>query len=189
MSFPKGTRLGGIRTVEDLKLRSVVDEDTGCWHWSMAMFAGAPRVHAWLPDTGREVTMRGRRAALYLEQGHDIPAKHIAYARHCCKSDDCVNPAHSRSGTKAQWGKWLTKTGKTKNLPSKCVAARKGWDKRGRKLTPEDVADIRSSKDSIVKTARRLGVSTGAVSSVLQQLSHRPLMAGASVFTWGVAAA
>lgn len=147
---------------------------------------GIPRVHLVSPAHGRKVVARGRRAALLLARGEDLLPGHVAYARLSCTNKLCVNPEHCRSGTKAKWGKHLTESGAVKHLPSKCVASRKAWDTRGRKLTPEMVADIRSrGEEGIHKCAKRLGVSQFAVWSVDKQLTHRPLMRGASVFSFG----
>ena len=188
MTHKIGTDLGGIRTVEDLKKRCRVDEDTGCWHWTLALCRGVPKVHFRAPDTGICRRARGRRAALYLRRGTDLPDGHIAFARLQCKSADCVNPEHCRSDTKARWGEWLTKSGKVKGLPSKYVGSRKGWDTRGRKLTPEMVAEIRSSAEPHHIVGKRLGVSGYAVWSVRVGLTHRQHMPGASVFGWRPAA-
>lgn len=183
MSHKHGTDLGGIRTLQDLKDRCIVDEVTECWHWTMSVFAGSPRIHMWTPDTGKRISARGRRAALYLQRGQDLPPKNVAFARTCCTNPLCVNPDHARSGTKVQWGAYLSKSGRIKGLPSKCAASRRGWDKRGRTLTPEMVAQIRGRGDESTRSvAERLGISQYAVWSVDNNLTHRPVMRGASVF-------
>lgn len=184
MPHPVGTYLGGIRTVEDLKARCTVDDITECWHWSLSIHAGAPRVTFMAPDTKQYVKTRGRKAALYLERGVDMPKGHVAYAKMCCKSTDCCNPEHSRSGTKKQWGDWLAQSGAVKGLPSKCAGARKAWDKRGRTLTPEMVAEIRRSNEPDEAIGARFGVTGYAVWSVRRGLTHSSGMNGSSVFGW-----
>lgn len=183
MTHDTGAYLGGIRSVECLRQRSRVDADTGCWHWGLAIVQSAPKVHFLAPDTGLQVCMRGRRAALYLLRGERPPAKHVAFAARHCPSADCVNPEHAVSGPRHAHGQWLRRTGVTVGLASKCAGARKGWAHR-RKLTPEAVADIRSSTDSIKVLALRYGVSAYAVWSARIGKSHRPSMAGSSVFVW-----
>lgn len=187
MSHPEGAYLGGIRTVECLRARCVVDEDTGCWHWRMAMVQGAPKVHFLAPDTGMKTHARGRRAALYLMRGKDLPAGMHAFARLQCKSDDCVNPAHTRMGTREQHGAWLRATGKHKGLPSKMAAARKRWAGK-RVLTPEMVAEIRSSDLSTYKLAAKIGVAQYTIWSCRVGRSHKTEIRGASVFSWGLSA-
>jgi hypothetical protein len=185
MPHAPGTYLGGIRTLEDLRERCVIDADTGCWHWRMAITQGAPRVHLQHPQDGRKVTMRGRRAALLLATGRDLPRGHTAYARHCCQADDCVNPEHSRSGNRREHGQWLTKSGKVKNLLGKRAASRRGWDTRGRKVTPEMRQDILNSTDEPWQAlADRLGVSKFVIYQVRKGLTHSAALPGASVFNW-----
>lgn len=185
MSHHFGTDLGGIRDVQGILERCILDEITECWHWTLSSTNGSPKVHFKHPVSGKWVSGKGRRVALILARGKDLPRGHVAYARLCCQSKDCCNPDHCQSGTKAKWGAFLTKTGRVKSLPSKVAASRKGWDTRGRKITPEMVADIRSRGDeSAAACARRLGVSAFAVWSVDTQQTHRPLMRGASVFNF-----
>lgn len=188
MPHPTGTHLGGIRTVEDLRLRCRVDEDTGCWHWGLSISQGAPKVHLVTPDTGVYRIMRGRRAALYLQRGHDLRPQRYAFARPSCTSIDCVNPEHCRSGSRAQHGAWLRASGRVKDLPTKAAAARRGWDKRGRKITPEQAAEIRISDESAYAIAARLGLSHYAVWSVRAGHTHKPAAPGRDVFTWAQAA-
>ena len=106
MSHPHGTYLGGIRNLDDLRLRCVVDEDTGCWHWRLSKCDGVPKVHVTHPALPRPGhIMRGRRAALLLARGRDLPAGHVAYARLTCQSADCVNPSHCQSGDRHAHGR------------------------------------------------------------------------------------
>jgi hypothetical protein len=184
MPHAPGTYLGGIRTLEDLRQRCVIDAETGCWHWRMAITQGAPRVHLQHPQDGCKVTMRGRRAALLLATGRDLPRGHSAYARPCCKADDCVNPAHSRTGTRQQHGEWLRKTGKVKNLLSKSLASRRMWDQRGRKVTPAMRDEILHSTETWQALADRLGVSKFVIYQVRNGRTHLGVLPGASVFNW-----
>jgi hypothetical protein len=165
MPHATGTYLGGIRTLEDLRQRCVIDAETGCWHWRLSFSQGSPRVHLQHPAAagGRlGVAMRGRRAALLLATGSDLPPGHFAFARACCKADDCVNPAHSRSGNRQQHGEWLRKTGKVKNLLTKSLAS----DEPNQAL------------------ADRLGVSKFVIYQVRNGRTHVGALPGASVFSW-----
>lgn len=180
----KGADLGGIRTVEDLRLRCAIDDVTGCWLWRGAISDGAPKVHFRHPVSLERTDAKGRRVALILSRGEDLPRGHVAWQRVCCDSPLCVNPEHCRSGPKKEWGRWLTASGKVKNLPSKCVAARKGWDTKGRKFTPEMRQQIMADSRPVTTIAAELGVSRMGVWSVRQQLSHRDGMANSSVWTF-----
>jgi hypothetical protein len=181
-----GDYLGGIRTVEDLRQRCRIDSETDCWHWSLAMVQGAPTVHFVAPDTGARTKMRGRRAALYLSTGQDIPAGHVAFARLKCRSADCVNPAHCTSGDRHHHGAWITAAGVHQWPDAKAkrsAASRKAWDKRGRKITQEQAHLIRTSDEDTHSLAKQLGRSQFAVWSVRAGKTHREHLAQASVFT------
>lgn len=181
MAHPSGTYLGGIRTVEDLRQRCRVDDQTGCWHWGLAIVQGMPSVHFLTPDTAKRVKMRGRRAALYLQRGKDLPRGHVAFAQLCCHADDCVNPGHSRSGNRMAHGEWMRKTGAISGLASKAAASLKGWDGR-RKLTPEQVMEIRSSPESNRAIGKRLGVSEFCIWSVRAWKTHKNVGPFAGMF-------
>lgn len=173
MPMEKGRYLGGIRTVEDLRQRSYVDPDTGCWHWRLAMVQNAPKIHFQAPDTGAVVVCKGRRATLWLQRGHDVPAGHLAYRRYTCTADDCVNPAHATSGTPTQWG---AERRKGVDPVAKAVRSRnslKAWDQRGRLVTPAMVREIRTSTDSVAAVAQRLGISQFCVWSVRTGQTHK----------------
>lgn len=184
MSHAFGTDLGGIRTVNDLRDRCHVDDITGCWIWKHAAPQGVPHVHFVHPVRKVRTTAKGRRASLIIASGHDLPRGHVAWRKACCHEDLCVNPAHACSGTKAEWGKWLTKTGAVKNLPSKSAGAKRAWDRRGRKITPEMRQIILNDPASNEKLAKRLGVSSFAIWSCRQGLSHRPGTPGSSVWAY-----
>jgi hypothetical protein len=184
MTHAIGTDLGGIRTVDDLRDRCHVDDITGCWIWKFAAPQGTPHVHYVHPTKLVRVTAKGRRAALVIAGGKDLPKGHVAWRRACCEEELCVNPAHACSGTKKQWGAWLTKTGKVKNLPSKAAASLRAWDKRGRKITPEMRQIILSDSASNEKLAQRLGVSSFAIWSLRQGRAHRLGAPSSSVWAW-----
>jgi len=183
LSHKEGAYLGGVRSVEDLRARCRVDEDSECWHWTLSTFEGVPRVHYWAPD-GKKRHDKGRRAAVTLATGKLPPAHHIAFAKAECKSIDCVNPDHCRTATKVEWGRHLTKIGAVKNLASKAAGSRKGWEKRGRKITPEMVREILHSEESNRTLGKKFGLSNYAIWSVRHRLSHRETMQNASVFSW-----
>ena len=186
MSHKHGTYLGGVRTVECLRQRSYIDEHTGCWRWRLSLTKGVAFIHFVAPDTGKRIKARGRRVALYLATGKDLPKGQFAFARMCCEHDDCVNPDHVRSGNKRAFVQWMSSTGRIGGGRS-AEASRAIWDKRGRKLTPEMVADIRSTDENTHAVAKRLGVSQCAVWQCRKGKTHKHVPIGeraASVFTW-----
>lgn len=177
-----GAYLGGIRTVEDLRCRCRVDEETGCWHWSLAIVCGAPSVH-WVDAEGVRRKARGRRASLLIA-GKTIRKGHVAFARAICTSHDCVNPDHSKSGTRDEEGKAITASGIWKNSPTK-IAAAKAVAKRKRKLTDAAAAEIRASTLTDAALSKEHGLSRYAVWAIRAGLSYKPT--GYSVFSQGAA--
>lgn len=174
----KGKDLGGIHSIEVLKERCDIDEFTDCWHYKGAKFQGAPVINIWYG--GKRRALRGRRAALLLA-GVVIKKGHTAYARECCKSLDCVNPAHATSGTRKASGKALAESGRLKGNP-KTILARKRTAESYRKLTDEQVEEIRNSQESNYKLAERMGLHKFTVWSIRN--GHSWKQHGHSVFTW-----
>lgn len=196
MSHKKGAYLGGVRTVEDMRLRSRIDQETGCWRWGLSMSPaqgksesmGRPKVWVVHAETGKRTAMAGRRAALMLARGQDLPEGHVAFAKMCCKWDDCVNPEHSRSGTRKAHGEWLARTGRNRGLVSIRDAARKVARTR-RRLTDEQVIEIRSNPQvGIEEYARRFGVSNFTVWSARKRYRYTDVGRVTSVFDLALAA-
>lgn len=182
MSHEFGTYLGGVRSIEDLRERCFIDEHTGCWHWRMAFNQGSPRVWVHLGG-GERLAMRGRRAALVLSTGKQVPRGFLVWAVRHCKSDDCVNPAHCKWGPKSEWGRDLSKRGTIKNRPSKIRAGREAGRKR-RALTDEQAAYVRSSGKSIKDLAAEFGVSRALIGEIRRGTRYTEVFRGASVFVW-----
>lgn len=182
MTHKPGTDLGGVRSVAALMDRCRVDPITGCWIWALSKHAGIPRVHLVLPD-GSKHTQRGRRAALMLKHGCELPSGRFVWQTSSCNSIDCVNPDHARSGSRKQWGAWVAQDGRLKGLPTKVRAAH---DARKTKATPEIVAAILAdAQASQQQLAQRLGVSRYTVWTVRKR-GGAPirLAANASAFNW-----
>lgn len=165
-----GAYLGGIRTVEDLRCRCRMNEETGCWHWGMAICDGAPTVH-FVDQNGVRRKARGRRASLLIS-GRVIPKGHTAFAKAICKSDDCVNPEHSRSGTRDEAGAHIAKSGIWKNNPNKMAAIRE-LSKKKRKLTPEAANEIRLSDLTHKELSEAHGISRYAIWCIKQGRSYK----------------
>lgn len=184
MSHPKGTYLGGIRTVADLRSRCSVDEYTECWHWQLSMVQGAPKVHFVTPDTGKRIGMRGRRAAVYLDKGHNIEMGRSVFARAMCKSLDCVNPEHSRAGNRDTMGRALAESGRAKNLLSKRAASTATARRTRAKITMDDARQIRVSDETQAALAKQYGIAQSAIWAIKTGKAWCEHAPNASVFTW-----
>lgn len=176
MGIKPGTYLGGIRCVEDLRLRSHVDEITGCWHCRIGLRKGISYVCLQLD--GRNVKMSGRRAALLLS-GVDPKPGQVAFATDTCEGRDCVNPEHARWGDTAARMQWLGRQG-VFSTPERCAHLARA-NKHRAKLTDEQRLEVRTSSEQCKVLAERLGVTPSLISQTRNRRSSRPAI---SVFGW-----
>jgi hypothetical protein len=182
----KGDYLGGVRDLEDLRQRCRIDEDKGCWLWGMSCDKndGAPMVWVRRAD-GSQVKMRGRMAAMYLSYGRPLPPKHRAFPLwDCCQSKTCVNPGHTTSGTIAEWGDYIRRSGQGKSIV-KAAANRLTARTRLAKITMDDAREIRGSNESTYALARKYGIAQSAIWNIQRGRTWREAVRGASVFNLG----
>jgi hypothetical protein len=180
VSHKHGTYLGGIRSVEDLRQRCRVDEDTGCWHWGMSVVQGAPRVHFKLEDGKHRVT-RGPAAAWMLSHQKQLPAKTMCWMR--CRRNDCVNPRHVMHGDRKKYGEFARKHDLQKNNPRRIAANRKIVREKLARINIETAREIRLSEGPQAEIARRYGVPQSLVWAIKAGKLWREELPGASVFS------
>lgn len=180
MSTKECTCHGGIRTVEDLLLRSVVDEESGCWLWAQSKTkAGAAKVCVW--DSYKSCTTMavGRRVALELQRGQPLPKGHVAWAKKICPHPHCVNPEHCRSGNRKAYGEWQSSSGVLSGR-RRSMASR-----RSRALLDmEKAKEIRYSNERRQDLAKRYGVSLATVQAIKAGRLWKEHAANSSVFNF-----
>lgn len=181
MTHKKGAYLGGVREIEDLRIRCRIDPDTGCWHWGLGFSDSRPRVRIKVGES--EFSMNGRRAGLVLRDGANQPSGILAIPHPWCKASDCVNPAHSRWSSKADLGAQQRKRGTLVGIPSKMAANRRTAMAR-RVLTEEQVKMILNCNTPGTHLAREIGCSQQLISEVRRGNRYLTHMKRASVFTW-----
>lgn len=155
MTHPHGTHLGGIRTLECVRQRCVIDADTGCWHLRLADGTPLPRNKRhvlWLHDLG---CVSAPRAVWTLSTGKPVPAGKVV-SRHC-ESYDCARPDHLRCWTKATAYDYLRRHGRTHSI-RRTIANRVAGIKRSR-LTPELRHWLLESGQSNVAVGHALGIA------------------------------
>ena len=185
MSRYKGAYNGGIRSLDDLKGRCVIDDDTNCWHLRDSL----GRALKWEPKKSPGIFVHGvgkrsaRRAAWGFSSGTAAPEG--CYIAACECAWDCVNPEHLRTVTPAQHGAFMAASGKSK-VPSKAAANMKNARQRAHnKLTVELAQWARESEQSQVDKAHALGVCQQRISEIERWLVWKPMMLPqASVFGW-----
>lgn len=118
-------RIGpGIYTLADLKERCAEIGD--CWEWRVGC-AGNGQPMCYLPpsvlaDAGRKPKLPARRAA-WLLAGRPMREGWMVW--NTCGSSLCVNPAHSKAGTRAEWGAWVKARGEWQGVPQRKAAGLK----------------------------------------------------------------
>lgn len=180
MSNPQGTYLGGVRTLDDLRLRCRVDADTGCWHYGgkeRRRQAGAVDPRVWV--NGKCITIQ---KAGWTLSGKRLKEGQTVWPR--CRTHCCGNPTHLMAGTKAEWGAWAADHGYMRGRPERRAINRRIKQQSGQcHLTPELVTWIRESQQKGRDIAHALGVSESVVSRARLGLTYAPVTV-ASIFGW-----
>lgn len=187
MTEKKKHDFGGVNSLDRLKLRCYINDLTECWHWRLSKYANGRACVAMSNPGGASIRMTGRRAAVLLSTGKQLPSGWFAWGT--CNSLDCVNPAHTDHGDAKAYGAAMARLGKHKDKPKKVALLRQNA-KRKRLLTDEQVAEIRASSLPYVVLGQQYGVAPQTIGGVKRMESYKPAqpMAIASVFSWRPAA-
>lgn len=187
MTEKKKHDFGGVNSLDRLKLRCYINDLTECWHWRLGKYADGRACVAISNPGGPSIRMTGRRAAVLLSTGKQLPNGWFAWGT--CNSLDCVNPAHTDHGDAKAYGAAMKRLGKHKDKPKKIAALRQNA-KRQRLLTDEQVAEIRASNLPYEVLGQKYGVAQQTIGSVKRMERYKPVqpMAIASVFSWRPAA-
>lgn len=195
MSTPK--RQGkGVRTLEDIRLRCRIDEETKCWHWSMAISDGGkkrssrtPRVSVYesVVDSNasddRRVTVSVGRVA-WVQSGRKLPCGWVVWRT--CPNDDCCAPHHLKAGTKAEEGAWMAASGRRRGDPRRAainlrnVAAAQAVSLETVRAIEVQIAEGRMQRD----ISAEFGVHVATISKIStgKHLHQRGGVRGASIF-------
>ena len=166
----------GIRTIEDLKDRCWIDDETGCWHYKGgAKASGAPSI--WIPAIDSASTLS--QALCVLTKGRRL--KDGEHFRPTCKTKYCANPEHNKSGT-------LSAMRMSQNIKRTPIYKAKMMDTLRKKsiISDEQIAELMVSNEASKDAAMRLGISQSYVNKLRRGSRRKPYMAapGASVFNW-----
>lgn len=173
MPHAVGTYLGSVRSIEDVRLRCVIDCEGGCWHLRTGHGLPAPRdrtLRLWVYGKGG---ISATRAVWELAHGQQIPNNRRAVR--VCGTYDCANPDHIKALTHSEAarhiiGKWPDMTAARRAQLLRMQAGR-------RKFTPEQVAEARRSTESAAALARKWKCSPTSVTSIRRGLTHRDPLA------------
>lgn len=178
-----GANIGGIDSVEAMRLRCVCDDHSGCWHIRNASggaYKPGDRMMVWLYGGA---TYTATRAMWLLAKGVVPPADRLVFR--ACDSHDCVNPLHLRLGTRREAVRAAAKRGAYSSPKQKANARKAASCKR--KATDELRVWLIESSQTGVDIAHAMGMSQGRVNLIRQQARARLGTASASVFAMGAA--
>jgi hypothetical protein len=175
MSDTAKPRHGGVRTIDDLKDRCVVDDITGCWLWRAARDSnGVPSLQ--YPPLGRVVSLGV--AIGHLRTGA-LSASGVVW--HCtCETRQCANPDHRKAGTRSTQ---MLAAG-IKRSPQ--TRARITAGKRlTAKVSEADATEIRGSDMKLTEIMERYSITKGYACEIRSGKRRAPLAApGSSAFSW-----
>lgn len=140
--------------------KKVAKTHDGCWNWKGAVFVQGYGV---VCDDGRK-----QKAHRFSYEIHHGPIPPGMFVLHKCDNKLCVNPLHLECGTQAKnvkdaWSRGL-------------ISPRQGERHPRAKLSPEDVAAIRTAKTSrgyALALSQNLGVSKDTIFSVRARKTWR----------------
>jgi len=172
----------GIRTLDDIKARCVIDE-RGCWIWKGCMANGAvPFANI---GGGKYVTVM--RYAYCLKHGIEYDSLKGKRVWSKMREVHDVNPSHAMVGTIAEHNVWRSEGGRLKGFKHR-IASIKVRDKIGRRYTPEQILEIRSSSESERVLGERYGCTPSLIGYIRRGKIYNSHAVGASVFSLGVQA-
>lgn len=175
----------GVRTLEDLRVRCLIDEITKCWTYQLRKAPDRHRTwsaNIWMSDLQKSETLQ--RAAWLLAHGKLGTARDWNVWR-TCGNQMCCNPAHLKAGPRRQMGAWQAQDGSLRGDPVRSAINRRAKINSASTLLTYELADwIKESAQSGLAVAHALAVSPQTVSRVRLGQSWVRTVQAASVFSW-----
>lgn len=166
----KPIRTDGIRTLEDLKGRCIVSDETGCWLWQGA--TGEKRARLWFPPLQRTATLGV--AIGFLRTGRESKPGVVWYV--ACDTADCANPEHRRRGDRrAQM--LAAKIKRTTVQRMHMARGKQAVGKLARFGGQVAADDIRTSTEPLRVVAERYGISITTAWHIRRGEIWRPVAA------------
>ncbi len=178
--IPKGTCLGGIRTLEDVRQRCVITPDSDCWHFR------TPNGKPLGRGVGYEIRVGEQRLtvtkASWLLSGRGEPINGRVIYR-CCESHDCANPEHLKCGYRKALQRHLRSTGAySPDALARTFSALRKSRVQPTKMTPELHQWLAESTQNSCEAGHGLGLNKSYAARLRREMRKRPN----SVFALGV---
>jgi hypothetical protein len=179
----------GIQTINDIKDRCRVDEETGCWIWTGAFSDRRTPTVSIPPGVLREkrYTMSAIRAA-FLLAGRRLIGTQVVYRVPSCPTPHCCNPNHHKAGTTAEANRAAAERGAYDTVQ------RTVWLQKIRLRQAIPIEKVRAIEEHIAagNTAKSASDTFGVCVDTCREIRRgrhfhqRPLECkNSSVFSWG----
>lgn len=172
MLFNGGRRVGSIGSLQELRLRCVCDQHTGCWHLRDSLGQpirggdGKPYVVR-VDGYGRMTATR----ASWVLAGRDLPPQSDIVVARACDSGDCVRPEHLRLIRRTTLGR---RVGLARERMSEAQSrALRECSQRRVVVTPELAAWLVESRQVAADAAHGLGVSRDHANQIRRERRRR----------------
>lgn len=185
-------RRDGVRDLEALRVRCRIDSLSGCWIWAGGRNdKGAPVIRIPAGVLRESAVIMAPRRAGWLLAGRSIKPGEVVMRTLACESDQCVNPAHSAAGLRADVNRTAGKRG-SYSTPERLAHLTKARMKSA--IDPQLVSvaeDAFTSGATVREAAERAGIDRETARRIRNgDHIHQAggVMRAASVFAWRPAA-
>jgi hypothetical protein len=189
MSYHPGAYSGGIRNLDDIKARCLVDEITGCWEWGMSYSdKGTPRCHVVPGVLGEKRCTTSAYRAAFLMTGKRARTHDVIFRT--CRNPKCCNPEHLLALTQKAMGAKISAMGYLRGDPKRAVINNRNM---AASRTPVEVvrkAEAMFAEGMLIKDiAIELGIHKQTAALIcrgkhVNSSGRQQVIAGASVFGW-----
>ena len=151
-------------TLAWIKERCKVNEETGCWEWTMGKYRRGYGAFTY------KQKKRSVHRWVYADQFGSIPEG--MFVCHHCDNPPCCNPGHLFLGTPKDNMRDMIQKGRA-NRSHNVLKSRPGTSNHNAKMTPEKIIEIREKYASGKSSYRSLGAEYGlAFASVRDIIKH-----------------
>lgn len=161
--YGQGLRRRDLTAAFIARFHTKYQKSDGCWLWQAGKFRkGYGMVNLGRDINGKQFTTYAHRVAYVLAHG-PIPDGQDVVVMHSCDTPACVNPAHLTLGTQADNVRDAAQKGRY-HVPRTAQV---------RKLSDEQVREIRASTEKGSRLSIRYGVSQAAISLIRRGLARK----------------
>ena len=191
---PDAPRIGfGVYTLDDIAKRCAIDDDTGCWHWRMAISDGGKTGSSRTPRLSMPVGVMGNvnrtmsvARVVWIMQGRPLRRGWVVWRT--CRNDDCCAPEHLKAGTKANEGAWARADGRLRGDPTRAAINLRTL--ASTQAVPREIVEAIANRLAAGELGKALaaayGINKATVSRIKKNnhLHQRAGVIGSSIFSF-----